>query len=544
MKEYIARRVSAVHVIDATGNEVPSDLLDSLGISLITNEPVSPPTLGPAIADRTYVVGSAPVTIDLSQRFLGAISYGMSPTNIPGVTRSGAIVTIDPATTRPTTAITVTGTNTAGTATMTFNLTVNAVSPTSTAALPDRSLTVGDAAVTLTLGDYFANAASYSVSPTGQGVSISGSTMTISAAAERNGTYTVTASNSTGQTVSDAFALTVVAAPAAPAVTAQPTISGGNTQGVILNSTTGTASGNPTPTAARQWLADGVAVSGATSATFDTAGRGGQSISLRVTWTNGVGSPAVATSAPVAIAAPAASPLQQFYTSGTIGIHFRREGVSPAAGPVTAIVNHGGAGSVFNASVVGTAIPLTGNYLEAAASSGYPMTAAPADLVGVRLMWVMRMNSATGTYRFFGRAEGSDSTYIRTNVGTSIQMFRVVSGVTTSANFTGITATTAARLLEIEVGATTARLFINGSLFQEVSITFPTFRIDRLTQGPTSLQAFEGGMGDVLGVVTGQSDTTAAIASARYYLDQRFSLGLGVPQPAAPAMSGGSLEVS
>lgn len=217
MKEYIARRVSAVHVIDATGNEVPSDLLDSLGISLITNEPVSRPTLGPAIADRTYVVGSAPVTIDLSQRFIGAISYGMTPTNIPGVTRSGAIVTIDPATTRATTAITVSGTNTAGTATMTFSLTVNAVSPTSTAALPDRTLTVGDAAVTLALGDYFANAASYAVSPTGQGVSISGSTLTISAAAERNGTYTVTASNSTGQTVSDAFALTVVAAPAAAA---------------------------------------------------------------------------------------------------------------------------------------------------------------------------------------------------------------------------------------------------------------------------------------------------------------------------------------
>ena len=212
MKEYIARRVSAVHVIDATGNEVPSDLLNSLGISLITNEAVQPPTLGPAIADRTYVVGSAPVTIDLSQRFIGAISYGMSPTNIPGVTRSGAIVTIDPATTRATTAITVSGTNTAGTATMTFNLTVNAVSPTLTTPLPDRSLTVGGAAVTLALGDYFANAASYAVSPTGQGVSISGSTLTISAAAERNGTYTVTASNSTGQTVSDAFALVVAAA--------------------------------------------------------------------------------------------------------------------------------------------------------------------------------------------------------------------------------------------------------------------------------------------------------------------------------------------
>ena len=218
MRDYILRNISAIYYTDANGVTVQCNLLDSDGISLLSGQPVEPPTLGPAIADRVYVVGSVPVTIDLSQRFIGASGYGMTPTNIPGVTRSGAIVTIDPATTRPTTAITVTGTNTAGTASMTFNLTVNAVSPTSTAALPDRSLTVGDAAVTLALGDYFANAASYAVSPTGQGVSISGSTLTISAAAERNGTYTVTASNSTGQTVSDVFAL-VVAAVVTPAPT-------------------------------------------------------------------------------------------------------------------------------------------------------------------------------------------------------------------------------------------------------------------------------------------------------------------------------------
>ena len=97
MKEYIARRISAVHVFDANGNELASDVLDNLGISLIDNLPVEAPTLGPSIAYRTYVVGGSPVTIDLSERFIGAISYGMSPANIPGVTRNGAIVTIDAA---------------------------------------------------------------------------------------------------------------------------------------------------------------------------------------------------------------------------------------------------------------------------------------------------------------------------------------------------------------------------------------------------------------------------------------------------------------
>lgn len=215
MKEYIARRIAAIHVTDADGVEVPADLIDSLGVSLISNEAVAAPTLGPAIADRTYVVGGAPVTIDLSQRFIGAISYGMTPANIPGVTRSGATVTIDPVQTRAATEITVSGTNAGGTVSMTFTLTINAVSPTLTAPLPDQSLTVGDANVILALGSYFADAASYTVSPTGQGVTLSGSNLTISAAAERNASYTVTASNSTGQTVSDSFAL-LVSAVAAP----------------------------------------------------------------------------------------------------------------------------------------------------------------------------------------------------------------------------------------------------------------------------------------------------------------------------------------
>ena len=114
--------------------------------------------------------------------------------------------------------LTATATNRAGVDTETVLRAIPAAVPvpTLTTPLPDQSLTVGNANVTLALGDFFANAASYSVSPTGQGVSISGSTLTISAAAERNGTYTVTASNSTGQTVSDAFALVVGAAVTAP----------------------------------------------------------------------------------------------------------------------------------------------------------------------------------------------------------------------------------------------------------------------------------------------------------------------------------------
>ena len=216
MREYILRRIDAIFFTNADGVTTPCDLVDSAGISLLTGQTLERPAIIGTILDRVYSVGGAAATVDLTTKFSGATSYAVSPATT-GVSISGSTLTINPTAIVAQRTLTVTGSNGAGTSDpLTFALTVNAVSPTSTAALPDRSLTVGDAAVTLALGDYFASAASYSVSPTGLGVSISGSTLTISAAAERNGTYTVTASNSTGQTVSDAFALVVGAAVTAP----------------------------------------------------------------------------------------------------------------------------------------------------------------------------------------------------------------------------------------------------------------------------------------------------------------------------------------
>jgi hypothetical protein len=96
---------------------------------------------------------------------------------------------------------------------------------------------------------------------------------------------------------------------AEPAIVTSPVITGSAVAGGTLSSTLGTASGNPAPNATRQWLADGVAISGATGATLDTTGRAGQSISLRVTWSNSIGSPAVATSNAIAIVAAATAPV-------------------------------------------------------------------------------------------------------------------------------------------------------------------------------------------------------------------------------------------
>ena len=106
---------------------------------------------------------------------------------------------------------------------------------------------------------------------------------------------TVTATNSVDEVVQTA-ALAVPVTAVAPAVTTEATITGGDTEGEPLTANVGAASGLPDPTFSRQWLADGVVVSGQTGATFDTTGYAGQSIGVRVTWTNGVGEPAVSTS--------------------------------------------------------------------------------------------------------------------------------------------------------------------------------------------------------------------------------------------------------
>ena len=90
---------------------------------------------------------------------------------------------------------------------------------------------------------------------------------------------------------------------AAPVIIAAPVISGSSFEGGTLTATLGSASGNPAPTASRQWLSNGSPVSGATGETFVASGLSGQSITHRVTWSNGVGSPAVSTSNVISVVA-------------------------------------------------------------------------------------------------------------------------------------------------------------------------------------------------------------------------------------------------
>lgn len=97
-----------------------------------------------------------------------------------------------------------------------------------------------------------------------------------------------------------------------PANTATPVISGGPSVGATLTATAGTWTGDPTPTITRQWLRNGVPISGATGSTLSTAGYAdGDVITLTETATNVVGAGSAGSNA-IALTAAAFAPSLDF----------------------------------------------------------------------------------------------------------------------------------------------------------------------------------------------------------------------------------------
>lgn len=109
-----------------------------------------------------------------------------------------------------------------------------------------------------------------------------------------------------GSTVQSTATITVAAAAApAPSFTVQPSISGTPQVGQTLTGNSGTISNGSV--SARQWLRDGVAISGATAATYAlVAADAGKSVTFRVTATGAGGSTDATSQAVTVAAAPTA----------------------------------------------------------------------------------------------------------------------------------------------------------------------------------------------------------------------------------------------
>ena len=138
--------------------------------------------------------------------------------------------------------------------------------------------------------------------------------------------------------------ITVAAQQTAPAITTQPTISGGTAIGDILTLAPGAATGNPAPTATYQWYRNGTALPGEDALTLDTGGHGAGVYRARVTWANGVNPAATGQSNTITVEAAVTPPAPGIDYSRALVYFDANTPFTGTASDVTAITSRGSAG--------------------------------------------------------------------------------------------------------------------------------------------------------------------------------------------------------
>lgn len=201
-------------LIEATGFLPDTDIEIDIGTGEIFTIRTLPefntaPRVTSPIRGYTMIVGSPTTSFDLSQNFSGATSY-MLARPVSGITLTGSVLVISPMVIVASDVTVIARNDNGETAQSTFSYVVNAASPTVTRMISDVTLQVNDIFTPINLAGYFANASRYEVNPVGQGVTVSGSSLSINTSIARNVTYIVTAINSTGQAISSNFNLTVL----------------------------------------------------------------------------------------------------------------------------------------------------------------------------------------------------------------------------------------------------------------------------------------------------------------------------------------------
>ena len=131
----------------------------------------------------------------------------------------------------------------------------------------------------------------------------------------------VTATNSAGQQSATSAAVQVPAATSSPLNVSLPAISGTPAPGDSLSCSSGSWTGNPTPTYSYQWLRDATPISGANSSSYSvqTADQG-HSLSCRVTATNSAGQQSATSSAAQVPAATSVVPAHKVSVTPSLGL--------------------------------------------------------------------------------------------------------------------------------------------------------------------------------------------------------------------------------
>lgn len=244
-------------------------VLLSLGTACI-DAVTTPSALAYGTNPATYTVGVA-IPANTPSNTGGKItSYAVSPALPAGLSMDSAtgIITGTPTSASPAATYTVTGSNTAGSATVSLTITVNDAAPTGLSYSENpATYTVGTAITPNQPSTRGGTPSSYTVSPalpaglTLDAVTgiITGTPTGVAAAQD----YTVTASNASGST---SATLNLAVNPSALTITAQPA-----SQAVLAGQTaTFTVAASGTGTLSYQWTRNGVAIAGATGATYTT----------------------------------------------------------------------------------------------------------------------------------------------------------------------------------------------------------------------------------------------------------------------------------
>ena len=235
------------------GTSVPATLTLQIGVAAITSPATLTLTIDQAMTPFTLTADHTPLSFNVT----GALPAGL--------TRTGATLAGTP-TALGTTVLTVSANNAAGTGpSSTLTITVNPPAPTLTTQPASQTIVAGQPA-TLTVAATGSGPLTYQWKK--DTAAIAGATnasYTIAATTTADaGSYTVEVSNPYGTTPSAAATLTIATLAQISAQPATQTITAG--QGATL---TVSATGTPAPT--YQWYKDGVALAGATSATYTIA---------------------------------------------------------------------------------------------------------------------------------------------------------------------------------------------------------------------------------------------------------------------------------
>ena len=319
----------------------------------------------------------------------------------------------------------VTATNATGsTPAETAALPVRHAAPAVAAVLEDLELLLDSGIASVAAATAFTgDALSYAV--TGAEAVIDAATGAVSlptAALVASATVTVTASNS-GGSASVSFRLSVVAV--APAVVAAPTLAGSGKVGAAVGVEAGRWSGQPAPTTALQWCRDGVAIAGATGASYvPVAADDRTELTCRVTASNVAGS-AVATTAALAVTrvAPVASgtlpdvALTQGAAAGSVAAAaaFTGDGLSYAVTGAGVIDAATGVVSLPTAALVASAtVTVTASNSGGSASVSFRLSVVaavvPPAAVGSIADVVLRLDDAT-TVSTQANFSGTDLVY-------------------------------------------------------------------------------------------------------------------------------------